>query len=517
LKNFFNLAAKKILVIPYLANEHVFEYLWEVIQYETEHLKHELIIIDWDQKFEIPEYLSDEASDTRKFFFEALEKRYSTNIRIKVPDLVKKRHEKLDATLFNTLSPETQRSLNSVAATQIFNCENFEIFANKFNKMEPYFYSYKATKQILIREIEIEKPTGVILLNGRWPDQVAILEAAKSYDLSINIVEAGEPTTNRWFYEEFQTTDYARFDQFLYQKYMMRVDADKWFEYAKKWQTQHSTLKSVNKHLKIVPTLKENRNRERKKYASIFTSSIDEYFSNLEFDHRGWGSQERAINKVASRLNEEGYEVVVRLHPNLANKSWVDIVTTFERIRKIKAEIILPWDEFSSYNLIEESDLVITWGSTIGLEALYLGKRVIYLGPTIYESILSESNLNDIDLDRFDFNSVPIISDERISAAIYLSRNWGRIISIGNPIVKFLNSRMRIESRVTILTKTSFYFKKISDIFLRFEQTSPNNLALVLSKVLPRGLLPKTIKLFLYLYIYKKRAKGMIRLKSEIR
>jgi len=496
---------KKIFLIPYIANENFFTYAWEAVQYEIESLNNDILLLDFNENFNIPEYSRIVDDATRKHFFAEAKKKYNKKIQINVPSRSKTVIKKLDFETFNLLSVETQRSLNSVAATQIFNCENFGTFSEKYQKMQPYFESNLVTKEILEREIKYEKPSGVILFNGRWPDQVAILEVARKFKLSINFLEAGEPPTKRWFYEDFQTTNYEKFDQFLFNKYIAKIEADQWVGFASNWQIAHSTSRSVNKHLIIEPLVTQKQSPGKKRKIAIFTSSIDEYFSNLEFDHRGWESQELAIERIVSRLFDEDNEVVIRLHPNLGNKAWVDAVTIFESLGRTKAKIVLPWEMISSYKLIDESDIIITWGSTIGLESLFRKKKVLFLGPTIYESIIENANLNANQLETFDFDCIPAISDEKVNAAIYLSRNWGNIISENNMMADFVKSRTRTELLPNLFVKYFYFLKKITLIFFMFKKTSPNDLIVVLEKFFPRVLAIKIVTSILRLGVLRKR------------
>ena len=80
------------------------------------------------------------------------------------------------------------------------------------------------------------------------------------------------------------------------------------------------------------------------------------------------------------------YDITVRWHPNLryAGKGEKD------KIREIINDTIKinHFDYLSnvnSYNLIDESDVILSFGSQIGAEATYYGKPSICLGSAFYE------------------------------------------------------------------------------------------------------------------------------------
>ena len=56
----------------------------------------------------------------------------------------------------------------------------------------------------------------------------------------------------------------------------------------------------------------------------------------------------------------------------------------------------LPWDPVSSYQYLNESELVVTWRSTIGLEAIVKGKCLLTLSDTTYDELLNLRNADQI-------------------------------------------------------------------------------------------------------------------------
>ena len=76
----------------------------------------------------------------------------------------------------------------------------------------------------------------------------------------------------------------------------------------------------------------------------------------------------------------------VRIHPNISCYHAEDLqrqISLFERVGNCK--LYLPEDECDSYELASKSDIVISYGSTISLEAAYLGIPSYVAAPTPYE------------------------------------------------------------------------------------------------------------------------------------
>jgi hypothetical protein len=126
------------------------------------------------------------------------------------------------------------------------------------------------------------------------------------------------------------------------------------------------------------------------KKVTIFNSSSDEIASIPELrEYNFFGEQNDSIRQLLKMLYEnDGFEVVLRIHPNLSNvnfKYHLDLYNLQVEFEKLK--IIDSSNSVNSYNLIEYSDLIFTFGSTIGVEATYLKKPVINLGAASYFNI----------------------------------------------------------------------------------------------------------------------------------
>jgi hypothetical protein len=77
----------------------------------------------------------------------------------------------------------------------------------------------------------------------------------------------------------------------------------------------------------------------------------------------------------------------VRFHPNQAEIA-SDLVSPFKAIEQLpNTRIYYPTDQVNSYSLMEWSDVVVTFGSTITVEACWAGKPVIMLGPSYFDEL----------------------------------------------------------------------------------------------------------------------------------
>ena len=140
----------------------------------------------------------------------------------------------------------------------------------------------------------------------------------------------------------------------------------------------------INKNKKI-----ENFNLSNKRVVSIFNSSRNE-FECVE----GWNEDkfheddECLINEICQYFkNNEEFIFILRVHPNLKylkntqNKNIKKLINN-ENLIVINAE-----EKLSSYELIRLSETIITFGSTVGVESTFMGKKSISIGDSLYKKL----------------------------------------------------------------------------------------------------------------------------------
>jgi len=108
---------------------------------------------------------------------------------------------------------------------------------------------------------------------------------------------------------------------------------------------------------------------------TFFTSASDEMFAVTDDPLYGaFRTQHDIAMALSDACREQGLKLVVRLHPHLRFKhpawrrEW-----DFEALRGRGALVLAADDPTDSYALVRASQSVVTTGSTIGLEATYLG------------------------------------------------------------------------------------------------------------------------------------------------
>jgi hypothetical protein len=117
----------------------------------------------------------------------------------------------------------------------------------------------------------------------------------------------------------------------------------------------------------------------------LYNSSEDEYAAvGDEWKHTVYESQLEGVRRIVKDLEaRDGVRLFVRMHPN--NRTMVaSEQAKWTGLRSPILTVIPPESKVSSYGLLREADLVITFGSTVGIEATFFGKPSILADPAMY-------------------------------------------------------------------------------------------------------------------------------------
>lgn len=124
------------------------------------------------------------------------------------------------------------------------------------------------------------------------------------------------------------------------------------------------------------------------KNIAIFNSSPDEFEAvggeweeNIVFF-----SQFDAIEYLLKNSNPEVH-YYLRIHPHLKNVDYIAYKDLYKLCIYPNLTIIPPESNVSTYSLMDACEKVITFGSTMGVEATYWGKPSVLIGRAMYEKL----------------------------------------------------------------------------------------------------------------------------------
>lgn len=214
-----------------------------------------------------------------------------------------------------------------------------------------------------------------------------------------------------------------------------------------------------------------------KEVISFFNSSIDEFAAVPGWENYLYifNNEVEAIEIICNHYKNDTNKIfILRIHPNLKYLNNAQN-RELEKLKQLKNLIIIaPESPIRSYSLLDKSDKIITFGSTIGVEACYYGKPVISLGLSFYEHLdVVYTPKNEEEL--FSYieceNLTPKPKENTLIYGYYAK-------TFGNPFTSFINKNISVEDYeltknqkiVTSILKFShlLYWKNIKRVFKIF-------------------------------------------------
>ena len=247
------------------------------------------------------------------------------------------------------------------------------------------------TYQEVIAYLERNRPDRVYVFNGRFANMRAVLRACQICEIECLVHERGCDTWHYDLYPNHLPHDIDRIHERIMATWEKGDKNDResigasWFEerlerVEKSW---HSFVKGQE-----VGRLPVNLDRGQKNIA-IFTSSDDEFESiGDQWSNSLYDSQLHGIESVVKSLQIQApsIQIYLRVHPNLGNTD-NDRKRRTLALRSPNLTVIGPDEPLDSYALLKAVDQVVTFGSSMGIEAAYWGVPSILLGPCFYQDL----------------------------------------------------------------------------------------------------------------------------------
>jgi hypothetical protein len=143
----------------------------------------------------------------------------------------------------------------------------------------------------------------------------------------------------------------------------------------------------------FVSVRKQLNLNSNKRLFALFTSSTDEITGDPELQGPYELQSEWVQDVVNWVQNRSDIELAIRVHPHLAGKTGLgranDEFNFYEKMRAAlpsNIRIIMPNDSLSSYALMYEADVCLSFGSSVGIEMAMMSKPVVLGARAIYEN-----------------------------------------------------------------------------------------------------------------------------------
>lgn len=270
------------------------------------------------------------------------------------------------------------------------------------HRFDTYMYSSQVFRELntsiqvyktLKREFEEFKPDRVYVFNGRISTQLPAILICKRMGLEYFSYEVAY-TPNRYLLRKNSTS---------HSRHAMREEIDmlwsaggderektaRLFFEQRRAGVVHDKVASFTKY-QVKSLLPKGFNKDKKNIA-VFNSTIDEYAAIEGWENPFYEPDETAgIRRILETFEcDNRYMFYLRVHPHM--KEVPSTTSQLQDIRELKSRfgnlyVIWPADIVDSYELMNACTKVLTFGSTIGIEAAYWGRPSVLAGRAVYEN-----------------------------------------------------------------------------------------------------------------------------------
>lgn len=236
-----------------------------------------------------------------------------------------------------------------------------------------------------------QKPDRVYVYNGRFAAMRAVFRACQKMGIECFLHERGCDLNHYDLLEDHLPHDIVGIDGVI-RKLWDNADQDaresvgaSWFE--DRVERVERNWKSFTKEQQA-GLLPENFDPAARN-VSIFCSSDDEFVAiGDSWKNDLYPNQVEAIASIAESMLETSPKtrLYLRVHPNLKDvdnaRKRSMMALDYPNLTVIAAEASI-----DTYALMKASDIVTTFGSSVGMEAVFWGKPSVLLGPCLYQDL----------------------------------------------------------------------------------------------------------------------------------
>ena len=260
-----------------------------------------------------------------------------------------------------------------------------EIPRNIVNQERLFFLITYLNVQKVIVDKQIDC---LVSVNGRLVVSAAVVAATRSLGIPIVLLEAVGNLGDRYHVFDRSPHDLRELQEAQMSLWngasKLRNEVAKAF-----FRENYESRLSIQKSVEYTFTQEFKLLDQNRKIASFFPTTETEYpvFTDFYTSPVFGGSQQKAFLEFATIAASFDFHVIVRAHPqspDLDNLEEKEDEIWEKLCKEVGASFISASSGVNSYDLIKKSDLCVTYGSSIGIETIYMGIPFIILGESDY-------------------------------------------------------------------------------------------------------------------------------------
>jgi capsule polysaccharide export protein KpsC/LpsZ len=237
------------------------------------------------------------------------------------------------------------------------------------------------------------------VFNGRYAPQRGVFRACQKNKIKCYLIERGSTLNHYTLFLDKLPHDIENTSALINNLWAKASDMKK--------RNEQASAFFLNKIRNISPTwIAYTKDQKKgllpqkwdgeKENIVIFLSSEDEFVAIGDmWQNKFYNTQTEGIKKIVTALEDDhNIHIYLRVHPNLINvnnKQTKELkLLNFQNLTVIAAD-----SPVSTYALIRNASKVVTFGSSVGVEATYWDIPSILAGPSFYQNLQCTYNPND--------------------------------------------------------------------------------------------------------------------------
>lgn len=242
-----------------------------------------------------------------------------------------------------------------------------------------FILTFEAASRLLANDL----PDEVHIFNGRLSTSRAVFRAAKELGVTVRCHEFVRGSGRLESFENCLPHDLNENRRRIEELYKQKIAVAKTIAAEYYDSKIHGNAKFEKNFVagQASGVLPSNWRSERRNVV-IYSSSEDEFQAiGKEWEDRLFRDQISGVEKICEILGQTA-DIYLRIHPNVAGASR-KYRRKLDNLKRLDNLVIIePKSRISSYALLENCDTVITFGSSISIEAAYNLKPTIVLGTS---------------------------------------------------------------------------------------------------------------------------------------
>jgi hypothetical protein len=234
------------------------------------------------------------------------------------------------------------------------------------------------------------KPDAIYFFNGRLAELRPLIKLAERFHRDYFTYEVAMGTIKKYII--FENT-FIHDQKYIHKKIIefwensplpdKESEGLKWFTDRRNGVAQANKVFILDQSKNKLPA---NFNHEIKNIA-IFNHSDDEFVTFPGWNIPLFNNQNNAIREIVEHFGHyENFHFYLRMHPNLPKVETLKVRKTLSHQYK-NLTVIEPKDDIDTYALLDACDSIITFGSTVGIEATVWNKPSIFIGMSYYRDL----------------------------------------------------------------------------------------------------------------------------------